>query len=252
MHILPVVTCVGTIELASIGDWSSGLDAVAFIHLEILSRREWDAIPWCLRARTFAFIQANIHLANNFSDESAASSSLNKCDQHLLTGRHGRRSRLKLGVGGPFCLPRVARNLIVVHPIPIEPFTLIENIACYLWWTGRCCLYSLVSRGMLVLETVNTSPLSGVVPMQHSLILGAGPYCGLTGTWSEELVQNFHRSVTCHRPTDRSWYLPLLWPLDPYEKSHPRLLWTVVWRYCTLVDVVHPQSGKFQSACATV
>ena len=72
------------------------------------------------------------------------------------------------------------KGLIVVHPIPIEPFTLNENIACYLWWTGRCCLYPLVSRGMLVLETVNTFPFSGVVPTQHSLILGAGPYCGLT------------------------------------------------------------------------
>ena len=30
------------------------------------------------RARTFAFAQANIHLANDFSDEPAAPSSLNK------------------------------------------------------------------------------------------------------------------------------------------------------------------------------
>ena len=59
------------------------------------------------------------------------------------------------------------------------------------WWTGRCCLYPLRDvwcdglvrvrcDSMVMQTTVYLSPVSGVVPTQHSLILGAGPYCVLT------------------------------------------------------------------------
>ena len=93
------------------------------------------------------------------------------------------RGRLKAGVGDPFCLSRVARNSWVAKAwlIPYQNYhSLWLRILPDLWWTGHCCLYPLVSRGTLVLETANTSPLSGEVLTQHSLILGAGPYCGLT------------------------------------------------------------------------
>ena len=59
------------------------------------------------------------------------------------------------------------------------------------WWTGRCCLYPLRDvwwdglvrvrcDSMVMQTTVYLSSVSGVIPTQHSLILGAGPYCVLT------------------------------------------------------------------------
>ena len=65
----------------------------------------------------------------------------------------------------------------------------IQRKVC--WWTGRCCLYPLrdvlcdgfvrVRCGSMVMQaTAYTSTVSGVVTTQHSLILGAGPYCVLT------------------------------------------------------------------------
>ena len=55
-----------------------------------------------------------------------------------------------------------------------------------------------------------TFPLSGLVPNATQL----DPWCGTLlwpdCTWSEELVQNFHLSVTCHRHMGRSWYPPLM------------------------------------------
>ena len=137
------------------------------------------------RARTFAFAQA-IYTWHMTYDEPAAPSSLNFVRSAFTDWPTWTEGQAQSRSWWPL-LPSTGRKelvgskgLIGVHPIPIVPFTLIENIAWYLWWTGRCCRYPLVSRGMLVLETVSTSPLSGEVPTQHSLILCAGPYCGLT------------------------------------------------------------------------
>ena len=38
--------------------------------------------------------------------------------------------------------------LMLFHPMPIEPSTQNEFFVCYFGWTGRCCLYPLVSRSM--------------------------------------------------------------------------------------------------------
>ena len=71
------------------------------------------------------------------------------------------------------------------------------------------------------------------------------PWCGTLlcpdCTRSEELVQNFHRRVTCHRHTSRSRQPPPVWS-GPCERSYQGIM----------VDAVHPQSGKYQTACATV
>ena len=103
--------------------------------------------------------------------------------------------------------------LNVVHPILIEPVPLNGIFDCDFWWTGRCCLYPLVSRGMLAgnclpyhqpeflatkdtsvfqITTVSFPPFQGVVPSQHSSDFCVEPYCGLTAHEAEVLHQNLH------------------------------------------------------------
>ena len=104
--------------------------------------------------------------------------------------------------------------LAVVHPILLDPVLPYGIFVCYFWWTGRCCLYPLVSWGMLLagnclpyhqpefLATKDTSvflittasfpPYQGVVPTQHSSDFRVEPYCGLTVHVAEGFAPEQH------------------------------------------------------------
>ena len=104
----------------------------------------------------------------------------------------------------------------------------------------------------MVLADHDFSPFQGSVPSQHSLILGAEPYCGLTvhdqrsSSWTSTVGRRGHRHM------GRSWYPPLVLTDCSAREELPGLLWTVSLRNSTTVDAVHPQSGKFQTDRATV
>ena len=84
------------------------------------------------------------------------------------------------------------------------------------WWTGRCCLYP---RRDIWCDGLVRVRCDSMVLADHGVLFPCfrrGPYATQLDPWcgsllwpdctrSEELVQNFHLSVTCHRHTGRSW-----------------------------------------------
>ena len=84
------------------------------------------------------------------------------------------------------------------------------------WWTGRCCLYPLRDIWCDGLVRVRCD---SIVLADHGVpfpCFRRGPYATQLDPWcgtllwpdctrSEEPVQNFHLSVTCHRHMGRSW-----------------------------------------------
>ena len=112
---------------AYIGEWSSGLDVVVFIHYGILTAMSG-------RAKCDSIVLAG-------STEYTLSS-------HSLTGRYGRWGRLKAGFSGPICLARVARNSLVVKA------WWVPNVTYYIIHSDwEHCLIPQVNRELLPLST---------------------------------------------------------------------------------------------------
>ena len=103
---------------------------------------------------------------------------------------------------------------------------------------------------MVMQTTGYLSTVSGVVSTQHSLILGAGPYCALT----VQDQRSSYRTSTVGLPiTDIRAGLGSHPRLEGTMREElPGLHWMVPLCNGIMVDAVHPQSGKYQTACATV